>query len=59
MLCADRWAINVIIIILSGILGVNDQATAVITFSIVTQFISFAHGTQDSACAIIGHEIAE
>ena len=55
MLCADLWAINVIIIILSGILGVEDQATAVITYSIVLQFITFAFGTQDGACNLIRH----
>ena len=57
MLCADLWAINVIIIILSGILGVEDQATAVITYSIVLQFITFAHGTQDGACTLIKHQL--
>ena len=59
MLCADLWAINVIIIILSGILGVEDQATAVITYSIVLQFITFAHGTQDGACSLIKHQLSQ
>ena len=56
MLCAEWWCFE-IAVILSGILGVIEQAVFVITFNVIAQLFMFPMGIQEASCALIGNEI--
>ena len=50
MLCAEWWCFE-IAVILSGILGVIEQAVFVITFNVIAQLFMFPMGIQEASCA--------
>jgi len=56
MICAEWWSFE-ILVILSGILGVVEQGSQVITFNVCAQMFMVPLGMQEAACAIIGNEI--
>ena len=56
MLCAEWWAFE-ILTILSGIIGVNEQAANVVAFNVLAQVFMIPLGMQEASCAIIGIEI--
>ena len=54
-----NWWIWEVIILISGMISVNDQATHVITMNIYTFFMMWAHGFNQSTCTIIGKKIGQ
>ena len=56
MICAEWWAFE-ILTLLAGILGVTEQATQVLTFSMCATMFQIPMGIAEASCTIIGNEI--
>ena len=56
MICAEWWSFE-LMVILSGILGVVEQAANVISFNVIAQLFMVPLGMQEASCALIGNEI--
>ena len=56
MLCAEFWSFE-ILIFLSGVLGVNQQAAAVIFFQITVEMFSINSGIQEATAAVVGNQV--
>jgi Na+-driven multidrug efflux pump len=56
MLCLEWWAFEAMVI-MSGYIGVNEQAAQIILLNIVGLMFFLALGLQQAASSNIGHEI--
>ena len=58
MLCSDWWAFEILTII-SGLIGVSEQATFVIIANLSAQIYMVPVGIQEATCVMIGNAIGQ
>ena len=58
MLCSDWWAFEILTLI-SGLIGVADQATFVIIANLAAQIYMVPLGISEAACVIVGNSIGD
>jgi len=58
MLCPEWWAFE-LLIILSGYIGVNDQAVMVVSLNLVGILFMFPLGFNEAAAAVVGNSMGE
>ena len=58
MFCSDWWAFEILIVI-SGLFGVADQATFVVVANIAAMIFMTPLGISEAACVIVGNSIGE
>jgi len=58
MLCPEWWAFEGLII-LSGYIGVNDQAVMVVSFNLIGIIYMFPMGFSEAAAAVVGNSMGE
>lgn len=56
MMCLDWWVWELQILV-SGLLGVEDQATTIIIMNIILIGYMFATGLESASCTLIGNQI--
>ena len=58
MLCPEMWAFE-LLIILSGYVGVSEQAVMVVSFNLTGVCWSFPLGSSEAAAAVVGNSMGE